>query len=100
MIPFLQKLKTKIVGLLGHDFFAFIFKNRREHLSYIKELKSRYPKPNKMTALGNYEIPSPVLDSLNIDSIITVKIPKNISDNVVKRLKENYSVIIKYLKTI
>ena len=70
MIPFLKKLKTKIVGLLGHDFFAFMFKNRREHLSYAKELKSLYPKPDKMTALGNYELPSSVLDSLNFDSII------------------------------
>ena len=70
MIPFLQKLKTKIVGFLGHDFFAFMFKNRREHLSYAKELKSLYPKPDKMTALGNYELPSSVLDSLNFDSII------------------------------
>ena len=70
MISFFKKLKTKIVAFLGHDFFAIIFKNRREHLSYIKELKSRYPKPNKMTALANYELPSAVLDSLNIDSII------------------------------
>ena len=89
MIPFLQKLKTKIVGLLGHDFFAFFFKNRREHLSYAKQLKSLYPKANEMTLLGNYELPSSVLDSLNVDSTIIAEEPKLASYTEIMR--ENIS---------
>ena len=70
MIPFLKKLKTKIVSLLGHDSFAFFFKNRRQHLKYAHELKLLYPKPDNMNEFGNYELPSDVLDSLNEKSII------------------------------
>lgn len=70
MIPFLKKLKTKVTSFLGHDIFAFLSKDRREHLKYAKELKLLYPKSYEMIALGNYELPSIVLDSLDSDSII------------------------------
>jgi len=71
-----------------------------KHIQEIYSLRFKYEQMNNvMMIIKEYKLEI-IHRDLNIESNITVKIPKNISDTIVKRLKENYSVIIKYLKTI
>jgi|TARA_B110000438_G_scaffold301128_1_gene355214 FkbM family methyltransferase len=70
MKPLLRKLKTRIISFLGHDIFAVLSKNKRQHLQYIKFLKLNFSKPEEMTIMGNYEVPSKVIESLDSSSTI------------------------------
>tara|TARA_B110001450_G_scaffold239547_1_gene247519 strand:- start:11386 stop:12186 length:801 start_codon:yes stop_codon:yes gene_type:complete len=65
-----KKIKTRVASFITRDTFSFMFKDRREHLNFSKTLITIYKKPQHMSILGNYELPTKVLESFNESSLI------------------------------
>ena len=70
MKNFFKKLNTKFVSFKNHDRFSWLFLERRRHLSFVDELNKNFPKADSMTSMGNYEIPTTLLQNLNNSSTI------------------------------
>ena len=70
MKNFLKKLYTRFITFKNHDRFSWLFRERRRHLSFVDDLCKIFPKVNSMTSMGNYEIPTTLLQNLNNSSTI------------------------------